>query len=182
MSWFGRKKPTEWRREEVPKVFGWWGEKPPHTVFMHLVMIDLSHDPRNKPYLKTIWRFLQTLQDGKKPRKITPDDMPLDMLHRFAASVDYVRDAYGAEDRLQRVSHAAPRGKHDKEILRAAVSEILHAEAEAVLGPLRKASGRPRKLSPKQRLTVLDLRSAGWSNAEIARTMGVSRSTISRLK
>ena len=41
--------------------------------------------------------------------------------------------------------------------------------------------GRPPKLTPYQRETALRLRAEGQDNAEIARMLGVSRSTISRL-
>ena len=42
--------------------------------------------------------------------------------------------------------------------------------------------GRPPKLSPYQREAVLKMRRNGQDNAEIARVLGVSRSTISRIK
>ena len=42
--------------------------------------------------------------------------------------------------------------------------------------------GRPFKLTPYQRDQALKMRQDGLDNAEIARVMGVSRSTISRIK
>ena len=42
--------------------------------------------------------------------------------------------------------------------------------------------GRPPKLSPYQREAVLKMRRNGQDNAEIARILGVSRSTISRIR
>ena len=42
--------------------------------------------------------------------------------------------------------------------------------------------GRPPKLSTYQREAVLKMRRKGQDNAEIARVLGVSRSTISRIK
>jgi len=45
-----------------------------------------------------------------------------------------------------------------------------------------KRMGRPPKLSPYQREAVLRMRRNGQDNAEIARILGVSRSTISRIK
>jgi DNA invertase Pin-like site-specific DNA recombinase len=44
-----------------------------------------------------------------------------------------------------------------------------------------KRLGRPPKLSAHQRRAVLAMREQGQDNAEIARTLGVSRSTISRI-
>jgi len=45
-----------------------------------------------------------------------------------------------------------------------------------------KRMGRPPKLSTYQRDVALKMRSEGQDNAEIARVLGVSRSTISRIK
>lgn len=45
-----------------------------------------------------------------------------------------------------------------------------------------KRLGRPFKLTPHQRSAVLDMRAKGEDNAAIARILGVSRSTISRIK
>ena len=45
-----------------------------------------------------------------------------------------------------------------------------------------KHLGRPHKLTPYQRDQALKMRSEGQDNAEIARVLGVSRSTISRIK
>ena len=42
--------------------------------------------------------------------------------------------------------------------------------------------GRPPKLSQYQRDVVFKMRSEGQDNAEIARVLGVSRSTVSRIK
>ena len=42
--------------------------------------------------------------------------------------------------------------------------------------------GRPPKLTAHQRALVIEWRSEGQDNAEIARTLGVSRSTISRVQ
>lgn len=42
--------------------------------------------------------------------------------------------------------------------------------------------GRPPKLTQHQREAVLKMRSEGQDNAEIARLLGVSRSTVSRIK
>jgi len=42
--------------------------------------------------------------------------------------------------------------------------------------------GRPFKLTPYQRKQVLKMRGEGLDNAEIARVLGVSRSTISRIR
>jgi DNA invertase Pin-like site-specific DNA recombinase len=42
--------------------------------------------------------------------------------------------------------------------------------------------GRPPKLSTYQRAAVLKMRRKGQDNAEISRVLGVSRSTISRIK
>ncbi|MEO9517479.1 MAG: recombinase family protein [Paracoccaceae bacterium] len=44
-----------------------------------------------------------------------------------------------------------------------------------------KRLGRPPKLSMHQRKVVIRMRKKGQDNAEIARTLGVSRSTISRV-
>ena len=45
-----------------------------------------------------------------------------------------------------------------------------------------KRLGRPFKLTTYQRQAVLDMRAQGEDNAAIARILGVSRSTISRIK
>lgn len=42
--------------------------------------------------------------------------------------------------------------------------------------------GRPPKLTQHQREAVLKMRREGQDNAEIARVLGVSRSTVSRIK
>lgn len=45
-----------------------------------------------------------------------------------------------------------------------------------------KRLGRPHKLTPYQRAQAVKMRADGQDNAEIARILGVSRSTISRIK
>lgn len=55
------------------------------------------------------------------------------------------------------------------------------AEGRARAKRAGKRLGRPPKLSPHQRKAVFAMRQEGQDNAEIARTLGVSRSTISRV-
>lgn len=55
------------------------------------------------------------------------------------------------------------------------------AEGRARAKRAGKRLGRPPKLSPHQRNAVFVMRQEGQDNAEIARTLGVSRSTVSRV-
>jgi DNA invertase Pin-like site-specific DNA recombinase len=56
------------------------------------------------------------------------------------------------------------------------------AEGRARAKKAGKSLGRPHKLTMHQRAEVLRLRAEGQDNASIARLLGVSRPTISRIR